>query len=93
MYNQKKKGNRVSHKRPRIWGFSTGGHMWSVADSCQCFAKATTILQSSYPPIKIIIIIMATNFNKKGKKEIHWPGYTWGLQTPLPNTWTEVLQS
>ena len=53
MYNQKKKENRVSHKRPRIWGFSTGGHMWSVADSCQCFAKATTILQSSYPPIKI----------------------------------------
>lgn len=30
---------------------------------------------------------------KKGKKEIHWPGYTWGLRTPLPNTWTEVLQS
>ena len=35
-------------------GFRMGDTCTPMADSCQCIAKTTIVLQSNYPPIKII---------------------------------------
>ena len=46
-------GDREGIGREVGVGFKMGNTCKPMADSCQCIAKTTIVLQSNYPPIKI----------------------------------------
>ena len=64
-YNEEGHSKPVLWDNPEGWGWEGGGRgvqdrgdrCAPVADSCQCTAKAITLLSSNYHPIKLINIL------------------------------------